>query len=257
MNNIFDCEDQETTLISVANLYEVKSKNISDFLRNVELEKYYESHNLRSEMSMSYTLNLLVDKEFNNIKKLPDLVYWFHFTSATPNEKFQEGILPLGKALNKIWASFLDIFSNTDHEERLIRLKQEVINGNLYDEKVSDPFHWGPYAHLVKEVAFNNEEFWAHDYLQIPEIVEDICNMYEEKYSISIKSDVIKALVPCIIKFKSTKRTDKWVIYRAIIYLYRKLNNLPFIVDANTCFDSKNETIPIKDIVKIEYIDSK
>lgn len=251
MTLIFDCESHHTALSSIARLYEVNVDNIIDFLTNFDLEQHIEPGIDPTNVTLIKSFEL----EIGNLKNLPASVYWFHCTRAKRTETFEEGILPLGKAIDKIWNIMFSIFSDTDHEKRLFRLQKEGVNNDLYQIKIPDAFHWGPYAHLVREVAFQNEEFWAHDYLRLPEIIEDICDAYQEKYSISIEEDVMKALTPCIIKFKSNKRTDSWVVYRAILYLYCKFRGIPFFVEANTSFDAKNEIIPRKDIVNIEFID--
>lgn len=36
---------------------------------------------------------------------------------------------------------------------------------------------WGPYAMLVREVAALSKEVGNHDYLDAPEIIEDICHV--------------------------------------------------------------------------------
>jgi hypothetical protein len=107
---------------------------------------------------------------------------------------------------------------------------------------------------LVKEVAFHAHSIANHDYLQLPEIIEDICDYYLEKYGVSIHSDIESVLVPCIIKFRAKAKNDIG-IRPAIYYVYRCIRGEPVSQDANTCFDAKGRIIPPGDILKIEYLE--
>jgi len=53
-----------------------------------------------------------------------------------------------------------------------------------YNLKTSSSIHWGPYAMLVKEIGFN--DVGNHDYLRVPEIVEDICLSFQQQYGIEV-----------------------------------------------------------------------
>ena len=67
--------------------------------------------------------------------------------------------------------------------------------------KVRNPFHWGPYAMLVKEIAFVTDEVRNHDYLDAPEIVEDICFTFSDKYNFDLLRIFKSNTYPCIVKF--------------------------------------------------------
>lgn len=63
---------------------------------------------------------------------------------------------------------------------------------------------------LVRESAFNASEMRNHDYLKLPEIIEDVCWGYQERFKESIQDEIMEALRPCIVKFedRSGTRTD-------------------------------------------------
>ena len=107
---------------------------------------------------------------------------------------------------------------------------------------------------LVRDVAFAPNNLSNHDYLLLPEIVEDICNGYLEKYQVSIHKDVVDALVPCIVKFVVRDNRDIGGIAPAISYLYKGIREEPISYYANTCFDAEGKVIPKTDILRIEYI---
>ena len=60
--------------------------------------------------------------------------------------------------------------------------------------------HWGPYGHLVRELHFHTSENGQHDYLRLPELVEDVCKAYFENYAHDLTPHYLKVLHPCIIR---------------------------------------------------------
>jgi hypothetical protein len=75
-------------------------------------------------------------------------------------------------ALDLIWDMLLEIFKSTQHFSQLKSMRGRSIGNDLYQLKVPDPFHWGPFAMLVKEVAFHAHSVGNHDYLELAEIIE-------------------------------------------------------------------------------------
>jgi hypothetical protein len=159
--------------------------------------------------------------------------------------------------IDKLWEILFSIFCNTEQEIRLKELKKHILSDYSYKLKVTDSFDWGSFAMLVKESAFKPSEIGNHDYLMLPEIYELICVIYKEKYGVIIRDDIIKALKPCIVKFRSNKGITKHYVDVAIYYLYCKFNNLQLSLDTNTCFDGGNMIIMPKDILKIEFLEDE
>ncbi len=254
MKIVLDCENLHTTLNSISNIYGASRNDISSYLKGFNLEQYYLEKELDKKEEIKNTLIRLFSNEFRELETTPDLIYWFHGTRVLKEEKFKEGILPLGLAIGKIWKTLFKIFSDSPHKEKLSDLKTKGITDFHYQTRLPESSLWGPYARLVKEAAFQNEELWSHDYLKIPEIIEDICKSYSIEYGESIIEDVKNALVACIVKFRSINNVNKWQVYTALFYLYHELNNFPLIFGCDTSYDAKNEVIPKSDIVKIEFI---
>lgn len=109
---------------------------------------------------------------------------------------------------------------------------------------------------LVRETAFRSEEMGNHDYLWLPEIVEDICNAYYETYNIKLYDFILKATSPCIVKFLEKTPNGNWCLRPAVYYLYLVTNNKKLIMDSNTCFDGEGNTIPKENILEIEFLSS-
>lgn len=107
---------------------------------------------------------------------------------------------------------------------------------------------------LVRESAFHSGEMGNHDYLEFPEIVEDICNGYERRYGESIQEEISSALRKCIVKFEVPERDGAWLAAPALLYCWCKVHNEKLSTDANTCYDAKGAMIPHSAIRGIEFL---
>lgn len=73
---------------------------------------------------------------------------------------------------------------------------------------------------LVRETAFRSHEMGNHDYLWLPEIVEDICNGYRDASGFAIHETVRAYTIPYVVKFWSPKETGKDCVEASMYYLY-------------------------------------
>lgn len=247
----FDCESQESTIYSLCSLLGCSADDLLSLLQKIDLERIYQEES--PDHPPAEFLYRKVISAVGPHSKLQS-VCWFHLTRTYLDNKFEQGILPLGKALDSLWETMLLIFEPTEHHSRLQYLRSNGVSNYHYGLKVPNPFYWGPYAMLIRDTAFSTTEMGNHDYLWLPEIIEDICNGYLEKYGISIHEEVVQLLTPCVVKFKSRDRTEDGCIRAAIYYIYKRIKGERLSIDANTCFDAKGNTIPSDDILKIEYL---
>ena len=58
---------------------------------------------------------------------------------------------------------------------------------------------------------------------------------------------------PCIVKFRSTKPRED-VVRVALFYAYSTLWGQEQCIETNTCFAGEGRTIPVEDIVQVEYL---
>lgn len=204
-------------------------------------------------MKEVYLCKFALDK-FGMPKPL-SCVYWFHLTRTLDGNLFTNGIKPLGEALDDIWKILITKSPSEEVKNNLLKLKSQNDN-YLYNLKISDSGHWGPYAILVREVAFNAESLHQHDYLKMPEIIEDVCFEYEQIYEKNIFDYYNSILTPKIIKFRSNKQLDDGCIKAALFYAYRQIHNQAISGGAVTCFDGEGKAIPAEDILSVKRINS-
>ena len=247
-----DCESKESVFQSLCEGFTCDDDSLKNILLELDIEKIYhdnwENINIPSE---EYLYDYVI-KKLGNHKPLEE-VNWFHLTRTTKENEFNDGIIPLGASLERIWSTLIDIVNDVVIKNNLKLLKGNGVPNSLYQMKHNNLFHWGPYAVLVKETAFRSSI--QHDYLGMPEIIEDICNGYEEKYSESIINIYESSLVPKIVKFKSNKRVDTGCIEAALYYAYEAARGNPPSSNCITCFDSKGVKIEPESIISVTTVE--
>jgi len=247
-----DCETYETTLASIAKIYELNETTVIALLESIQFT-LYDWRKIPFEDYIFKEFELAIGKNGT-----ADRTIWFHLTRCKSGNMFEDGILPLNLMLPKIHEevdSLIDSF--TKKEKQKASPKSTFGRGDSqYGLKTSNPIHWGPYAMLMKQVAFVPTLVGNHDYLEVPEIVEDICNGLDSNTNSKVLAAYKKSTTPCIIKFW-VNGLDRRCLVPAVCYLYNNIINEEFSRLCNTCFDAGGVVIPNAQILKIEYLSKK
>ena len=245
-----DCECPATALQSIADVYEAKPEAIQQFFCSFDIDEHYERNN--PEMFGDEEMRRLLEARFGEPKNAITRTYWFHLTRAEAGAKFGAGILPLNIALPSIWEVLIRIMGNTHQSDRLKTMRAEGVRNFQYNLKTPERSHWGPYAMLVKEIGSYAAIAGNHDYLKTPEIIEDICLGYKERFGEDIQSKIEDALVPTIVKFWTEEPDHLYGLSSAIYYAYLSCRALEMSYLANTCFDGSGTAVPSERIVYVE-----
>lgn len=102
-----------------------------------------------------------------------------------------------------------------------------------------------------------------HDYLSLPELIEDLGRGMDEIYGINLIEEYRRKSVPTIIKFKMPpqnkfdNRTDDDYIETAISYLHTKIHNEEMSLNDSTCFNGEGIVIPAENIIYVEVQDNE
>lgn len=244
---VLDCESRDSALASISHVFNVDADRLDEFLRDLDLEAHYEAVHPPHECDVE--LERLIHAQFGEPRQI-ERVCWFHLTRTHPKSDFRDGLLPLTGARSRVWETVMDVFKNTPHEERLRNLRREGVGDFQYVLK-TDPFHAGPFAFLVREGAFHAQRNGNHDYLSLPETMEDICNGYYHKHGERLYDDLKSALSPVIVKF--------WWEYEyglrtALHYLSSATLGRDDSYVPNTCFDGGNRAVPNERILRVEVV---
>lgn len=248
--SILDCETRESTLSCIAEAYGIHEAEIFTFLNDFNLERHYEENNPMQVGSRE--LKNIFDTHFNRKPKIFDQIAWFHLTRTNSNNTFENGILPLTISLDNVWEEIINVFEESEHGPLLVEMRKNGVDNFQYNLKADDPLYAGPYAMLVRESAYRAKEIGNHDYLWLPEIMEDICNAYLARHGIKIHEILCAALSPKIVKFYSDGDRSEDCTVAALYYIYIKAHGQEMSIYSNTCFDGNNEAIPSEQILNVE-----
>jgi hypothetical protein len=233
-----DCESVESAVMSLADHYQASVADIIDFLNAASDDGLFESFEAR----------------FGPANTEWDSVCWFHLTRVPAGTDFSEGILPLHLALDKIWVAMAAILGPIQ-KANLQNLKVMGVPDDLYNLKIENMSCFaGPNAMLVKEAAFHSDEMGNHDYLAMPEIVEDICHGYEKQFGESIQEEIAAGLRKCIVKFDMKAEPGEQHAAEVLSYCWCKYHDQDLHNAANMCYDNGGKPVPYSAIRKIEFL---
>jgi len=175
-------------------------------------------------------------------------------TRAPIGTDFAEGILPLGSSLEIVWKTITGIPKHENIRRNLERLRRDGVPDHQYNLKVGAQLHSGPYGMLVREAAFHPKSMGNHDYLALPEIVEDICNGYHAKFGVRIHGEISTGLQKCIVKFEAPIESGHDLIEPSLLYCWKTIHGQALSFDANTCFNGYGVPVPRSMIRSIEFL---
>lgn len=251
---VLDCESFETTLKSLAHIFQTTPRKMHEVLSTKEIGTYYETH---SRVLPDFRDHLSAEAERHfGIPLTLDFVCWFHTTRILPGTTFSEGILPLGDARPSLKQRLIAAVDNVHIREQLRQaLETDAIDDSHYADKTQDSFDWGPYAILVREVAFHAKELCQHDYLGMPEIIEDICSGFRKTSGLDLFDFFSAKLRPAIVKFTSTCNYDESCIATALYYAYSTIHDGAPSSNSVDYFNGENTPIPPQNILSVEFVE--
>jgi len=183
-----------------------------------------------------------------------DATCWFHLTRTDETATFEDGILPLGRQLDSIFDWLYRLLQDVVSAQQWANFKDEIPREapGIYQMKTTNPFYWGPYAILVRDLAFKPGEVGNHDYLSEPEIIEDICDCFEKLYHLDVFKIFLQKTKPCIVKF--IDRGTRTNYLRAALWHLHKIAWQEECTDyCNDCFDGQGVTVRKNQILSVKF----
>jgi hypothetical protein len=185
-----------------------------------------------------------------------DGTYYFHGTRTLDIAKFRhQGILPLGRMIDDLWAGLYELVRDEISQEQWLRYRTSMESsgeghaGFLYRLKLHDEGLHGPYSILTRDHHLRPVQ-GTHNYLASPEIVEDIASVVghglQQRFEAIAQS--------CLIKFR-TCGTDTCALEEACWYIHTMLRDGEPGWHGLYCGDRKGKEVPPEDIVSIEVIE--
>lgn len=252
---LLDCESLDTAIHTSAAILGISDRELRDRVKSFDYDRVP-----RAEQQQHPYEALVVRHALGySPEELPvdHACYWHHATRVSATEQFIDGILPLPLIIDRLWHMLGELardWSSTN-EWKSFRPNMRGQGAQQYWGKFSFQPGGGPFAFLVRPVILSGERLGNHNYLGIPEIVEDICMAYEEMFGHDLAARFIDSSRPCIVRFRSHK---PWpgALQAALVFMHSALSGGGLSRHGNTCFDGRGEAVPVSDIVKIEWLEA-
>jgi hypothetical protein len=181
--------------------------------------------------------------------------YYFHGTRVFDPSTFgREGILPLGHVIDRLWASLCALVAAlvADTEWRRLRADIEAGSGRGgYQSclKTQRPNLHGPYALLARERHLPRDGH--HNYLAIPEIVEDVAR----SCGLDLAQRFQDATIPCVVKFRTTRSVAE-ILHAGFWYIHGMLHDGRPGRLAQCDYDGLGKAVLPEDVVEVELTDA-
>jgi hypothetical protein len=227
--NILDCESADSIYESFRSLFGVGESTIkASFATTARKHLHFDSAT-DDELILPLEDRIATEEPF-------DATYWFHLTRTIRSNTFAEGILPLGNVLDSLWDMLFGFLGNTFPLEKWSEFRQgmefsycEDTRVGDYRLKVHDPFYWGPYAYLIRERTiqeYGSSRLETH-YLYLPEVIENICVPFKNKFDIDLPQIFLENTSPCIVKFiaRGSKISHLLAALRYLYFVHNRSND--------------------------------
>ena len=251
-----DCTSLETTLRSLGHLVSRDPEWLRRALKAFDADAFVQAHPRSPLDPTERVFSQVIGGDPRAIT--PASITWLHTTRVSPHATFAEGILPLDRALTRVWSVLRAVAGDwvTDAAWSAFQHRPDGRGAFQYRLKSSDRLHWGPYALLVREAALRPQEIGNHDYLGTPEIVEDICQCFEDQFGRDLLGAYQAVTRPCLVHFVSdAPRPDTVPV--ALAYACAALRKEPLTHWGNTCYDGEGRAVPADQIVRIEFLETE
>jgi hypothetical protein len=189
-----------------------------------------------------------------------DGAFLFHGTRLTdPGSVRRDGLQPLGRRLDAIWG-MLGGLARPEMDEkgwRDFRVWVETgggdHDGSLYRLKASDRIHHGPFTVLVRDTLTHAREMGCRDYLDCPEIVQDICRCHNTYFDVDfdLERRFKAATEPCIVTVRLSP-VDSGAIGPAIWFIRSCLRGEPLGLNCAGGTERPRGPIPARDVVAVD-----
>jgi len=248
-----DCESRESAFDSLCQLFGCRDEALTAFLSGRSLD---------DEFSRDYKRLPQFDEFIYQracaalgTPQMPEQLCWFHGTRVPPGTTFAEGILPLPLALESLKRSIQETL--VDDADR-----QEVANAFARPDgltfqlqhKLTSTTEYGPFAMFVLETALNAHATRQHSYVDMPEIIEDLCAEVHASCGRDLLPAFEAAWQPAAVKFVTPAFSPEFHIGVALCYLRScSLHGAP-TSSSIANFDGDNTTVPAGSIQRIIYL---
>jgi len=250
-----DCASRASTEAGLAAVFSCTVEDLRRFVADPAKEAFFEAN--WSKLPAFEDWFYAQACEQLGTPTLPTELCWFHGTRVPAGTTFAEGILPLGQGIGRLRDAILstldDVAARAAVGAAFDRQHGKTMH---FRNKVDHDIHWGPYAILVREVADHASAIGQHDYLAMPEIIDDLCEEVRIADGLDIRAAFEQGWAPAMVKFWAPceESSGRYAVATALCYLRDcALRGRPHM-GAVWCFDGENVAVAPERILGIEWV---
>jgi len=248
-----DCESRDSARVSLLALFGCEAAALDAFLTDASLDDEFE----RNARDLPQFDVFIYERACGRlgIPRMPTELCWFHGTRVPAGTTFAEGILPLPQALGGLKASILATLGDeADRQEALSAFDRESGLTFQLQHKLTSGTEYGPFAMFVREMALDAHTTSQHSYVDMPEIIEDLCTEIQASCGRDLLPLFEQTWLPTIVKFVTPAFSPKFHIAIALCYLRSSLLRGRPGGSAIANFDGDNHAVPAESILKVDYL---
>ncbi|GAA2698489.1 MULTISPECIES: hypothetical protein [Actinosynnema] len=250
---LLDCHTPDTAVGSLAAASGRPAADLTEAIASVHIDQETITAETDTAIPRRVFARLgLTDDDFRF-----DGTCFFHGTrTLDPSGFHRDGILPLGHVLDRIWDDLHSLIQTRISPVAWRKHRTMVENGGgghggyLYRVKTERPTsHGGPYGFLVREHHTAPLEI-NHDYLAIPEIVEDIARTCD----FDLQQIFGNTARPHVVKFRTTE-TSTHLLHSAFWYIHTALHGEKAGWYSLYAHDCRNTIVPPEDVLDVAPVE--
>ena len=250
------CSSPATAYDSLANLFHCSTTALQQFIRKNWAAKYEKSH-LWYETDMVEYLYFQAVKQFTVIKTFTR-IHWFHGTRSLTPDSFRNGILPLQDILPDLKTSIDKVAEKYGILPAREVGKAHHHYGFLMDIKQQNDIDKGPCAMLNLEAVTNASAFKCHNYMDMPEIIEDYAHVKYGEASVQLLEFYRQEAAPMVVEFWTAPDDQynpdiKYIVGTILFYLYAVEHPKQDMLGlhCNICYSGHGNMIDADHILKV------
>ena len=251
------CSSPSTACSTLQSWFQCTESEIKNFLCINWMQKYEQTGQIY-EMDFEDYLYKYALRRFVPIQNV-SRIHWFHGTrSAHPSSFEERGIIPLNQILPELQRALdslaekhsispaTQISSYHGHHAFLMSIKQQ----NDMDQ--------GPCAMLNLEAVTNAAQYDCHDYIDIPEIIEDYAYVKYGDCAKKLLSIYREVTSPIVVEFWSkpdglNSPNLRHIMGTVLLYLYTVMHRYEDVSWSccNTCYSGCGNIVDASRIVRV------
>lgn len=252
--SILNCRSFDSTLDSLEALVGLPREAILETIRGFDCNQFSQEHPDDSR-KLKEILPELLSRRGATIQ-VPEQIHWFHGTRTLEPDSLRAGLYPLDQQIDRIWHDLFGLARRWVSEDQWNSFRREVETTNgMVGHRLKFKEDQGPHAVLVRDVLIEPSRFESEDYLDCPNIINDICSSFGTKFGKDLLKLFRDSSYPCIVTFSDDQPRDD-AIGVATTYV-QCIARDEDCLRCNTCYEANGKGIAMTSIIDVEVVAKK